>query len=344
MGGFSKFRRILPWQLFWGLKSVVFFSPGIIPTMVSEMESHHLQVVKDFEQHFLDVLEANLGLSLEVTQRSYTVDPDLNYEATMGFTMELNGSILGLMAILCDETLPASLLNLKVSRENREQYAPMMCEFLNQVGGMIAPFISETHPLVTLTSPRSLVGDLNFPHRSSATVRLETSLGPVELIYATDEISLKVVELLKKVEEQKSEIETQREEIQRILDHVPSAILTVFLDGLIGPVQSRNMRDIFGQDVTGKDAITTLFQSEKKRKEMTTVLKLLAKSPLPFKDIMRLAPPEGPPAHPPWRTRNGVPFCTRLPRGRWLNPREHHVHRQGHHPRGETQARSQGKS
>lgn len=253
-------------------------------------EDHHLIIAKHFKELFLQNIEDFLGISLEVTGTKEEENKAFQYEDHVSIYIDLNGSIIGFLGITMKESTAAALLNTEASNENRNEYSPLLRELLNVIGGTIINSISAVHPLVTLTSPRIIYGSVDFPQTRSASICMQTQVGEVELFYATDAMSLKVIELLDKIKEQKGKIEQSKKEMSLILDNVPSALLTFDLKGKIGSEYSKTAETIFGSLLKSRTISSLLFQTNKKVKSFDNIIQLLPTASLPFEDLIRLAP------------------------------------------------------
>ncbi|MBF0198228.1 MAG: Hpt domain-containing protein [Planctomycetes bacterium] len=249
-------------------------------------KEHSEKVVEQFGEQFLENVEALTGISLEVKEVRLEHGRPYRFNNQMSVFIDLNGSVMGFLSIICKEDSAASLLEIpqdEVGLETREEYGPFMSELLNVVGGSLLEIVNEEYPLVTLTSPRTSFGSLDFPQSQSCSKIFTTDHGEFELYFATDSMSLKVVELLEKVK-------SQKEAIQLILDTIPSALLTFDLNCTLGEQCSRRGEYFFGDDVGGKDASEVLFNTERDSDDFKAFMNLIPNSPLPFEEITPLAP------------------------------------------------------
>lgn len=250
------------------------------------IKEHQHLVVQEFKEHFLENVEALTGVELSVESESIETEKQFIYKNKLSAFMDLNGSIIGYVGIICEERSAGALLEMAeedICEETREDYGPLMAELLNVVGGALVPTITKEHPLVTMTSPRLSYGHIEFPQSESTSMCLQTQLGAFELYYATDTMGLKVIELLEKVKAQKANIEL-------ILEHVPTPLLTFDLGGSIGAESSKSARDIFGEELAQKKIEDVIVQDPRKIKEINAVLRMLPHSPLSFEENMVLAP------------------------------------------------------
>lgn len=253
-------------------------------------QDHHSIIIQQFKKLFLQNIEDFFDIELNISSEILEEHRPFHYNDQVCVYLDLNGSVIGFLGITMKETVAASLLNLSVSKNNRKKFGPVLRELLNVIGGAITSSISAVYPLVTLTSPRIVFGTTEFPQNSSASINLKTQLGDFELFYATDEMSLKVIELLNKVQEQKKNLEISKKEVGFILENVPTALLTFDLEDNIGIEYSKTAEDIFGNHLKSRKASSLLFQTDKNIKNFKGAIELLPTANLSFDDIMGLAP------------------------------------------------------
>ena len=247
-------------------------------------KEHQAEVINDFKGLFLENIQALVGIELNEVDTSIQFGKAFEQEDKMTTYIDLNGSIIGFLAISCDEETAASLLSLEPSHENRQEYGSFMSEILNGIGGALSPTIELQHPIMTIASPKLCYGSMSFPQSDSCSIKFKTDHGEFELFYATDSMSLKIINNLYQ------ESKKQKNEIKLILDHVPSALMTFDMEGTIGSENSKAARDLFGNETQGKKIYDLIFKDKERKEDMESVMDMLPYSPLPFEESMELAP------------------------------------------------------
>jgi len=248
-----------------------------------DKKEHQTEVIQHFQELFIENLAALAGVEIDVQGTKIEFDKPFSHQDKMATFMDINGSIIGYLAVSCEETSAASLIEMEASTENRAEYGSFMSELLNSVGGSICSTIEKAHPILTIASPKLSYGCVEFPQAEICSISLTTNFGDFNLYYATDSMALKIIDLYEKSELQKKEIEL-------ILDNVPSALLTFNMEGVIGSESSKTARDLFGNNTAGMKVYDLIFQDPNRHAEMESVMEMLPYSPLPFEESMELAP------------------------------------------------------
>lgn len=248
-----------------------------------DKKEHQTEVILHFQELFIENLAALAGVDIDVQHSKIEFDKPFSHQDKMATFMDINGSIIGYIAVSCEEKSAASLIDMEASAENRAEYGSFMSELLNSVGGSICSTIEKAHPILTIAAPKLSYGCVEFPQSEICSIYLKTNFGDFNLYYATDSMALKIIDLYEKSE-------FQKKEIKLILDNVPSALLTFNMDGVIGPESSQTARNLFGDNTAGMKVYDLIFQDPDRNAEMESVMDMLPYSPLPFEESMELAP------------------------------------------------------
>lgn len=201
-------------------------------------------------QAFSDTIENLLGIELEILDRSTQHCRRFENRYSFNTIIDFSGSIIGYMCISTQADTLVQLLELSEDNEadQRIESTSFINEALNTICGETVPLIKDTYPLVTITSPRRLIGEIQFPPNPCIVTQLKTNHGTFELCYGTDAMGLDVIELLDTIKDQKEEIELQRNELKEIFDHIDLLLLKIDQNAIVMPGYSESCKTFFNKE------------------------------------------------------------------------------------------------
>ncbi len=170
---------------------------------------NHTSLLNLFSERFMLCTKSILGLKIEnKAQREYETS-SFSPPTNMTTMLDFRGSMIGFLALSCDETYVASMLEMGELPEDKEELlearqelSEVMSEIINTVAGKLVETMREDIPIITILTPKIyFTNGMFFPKVPSHHLEVTTNLGKVTFSVCINSMQQDILRLLEDAEQ-----------------------------------------------------------------------------------------------------------------------------------------------
>lgn len=169
----------------------------------------HSSILNLFAERFVLCTKRILGISIEILEKKEYETSSFSPTTNMTTMLDFRGTMLGFLALSCDESSIAKVLELNEEYENdeemqesRTEISDVMSEIINTVAGKLVETMREEVPIITILTPKIFFSSgMFFPKIPNYHLDVKTNLGDITFTICMDSMQQDILRLLDDAEQ-----------------------------------------------------------------------------------------------------------------------------------------------